>query len=1223
MKLLDVISFSFSVVFGYQCLPNGFPEEDRLYVLNSSSQMSPIQVASLQWRSAMSISLVAEILISEMLGYHALVSEVLYASDEAILRLVGCWSPDCSIQGPMADVLLSFWLYHDMPLFQRLQKENPRPPEDLGSMGYVASDGMYIKGSVLNRAASDGLSLEFFKSYNLSFHQPYRYFDTVWALPEAEILKCDETFNGAELDTVKSDLMKNYLDKTGDAEGVIEKNGRYLANCSLPAFWIAPACRHNYTLCIPLLQLGPGMMPVYMQWSVAYGLPLALTHARDFTPMTQLIRSLSVLYYWWEPDETLVDLQQAKVILPPHSPKAWSQGDFRTASTDVYVAKLGSQNLRTAAPRVRMFLQNLALEASEALELTQSIGFESDVDDRLASLRQGACEWIRSHSHIWEQWMPVATDCTPGFGLVDAQGLPVTSLDEAVECRACPAGRFSERFTHDSGLTFRCQLCDPGYRQSRFGQSSCIACDPGTYAEVAGQATCSPCARGRFANSNAATACLPCGPEEVWTTSKAVDYGGHERWIEVEGATSASSCRCVQGRYLSPMGQCEICIEGSSCPGSGVLTLLPGFYSTQGNPGAVMRCFGSALRCPGGFPETCANGGDFFALAVLAGLILLGTATLHLMLAASTSSASSASHRGALLGAALCVNQLITCSQIFGVLEQIQGIVWAEPFLSFLQFFRVLSLEALLSSAKTLSCVTRIGPEMAFVIRTLIVPACFTLGPFLVQLVMRAIWRPAQTIDLVKTLGFLFLLFFISLCSSFVEPFRCNLHPNGSLTMQTAHDVFCSLTGTHLTLCWMSAIVCLLPIGFLTTCTWVLLVVLPKRLKAADATFVRACSFLILRFKPGSEVFTLVFLLRNVLLVLTPMMQPAISLFVMGNLLAWTAASVAYFKPWRTDLSNQMDVFVSSILLSVLLMGALTVSDAEAKGLMILCTVCGLVIVTALTTGTLCLIVQHIASKCRKKFAYFLSHHRSASAAYARLLRMELRSRGKQFNAFIDSDNLTDLSRLFSYVINDTQTFVILATPEILKRKWCMGEAVGAKLAEVDTMLITFPGFELPDEVFIRNYARIVPDIKELAAYGIGLSDVRDTLCWLSTVRSCGVASPFSMENFSDVVHNLTGLSARAPKHQPSATDYAILADPENMEAMATAQVLGRFLIAIVPERGLSTHVLCSKENALYDTRDDQSDDEFFDRTAVQKASTPKVEEAEPADGSCGRLAPI
>lgn len=31
---------------------------------------------------------------------------------------------------------------------------------------------------------------------------------------------------------------------------------------------------------------------------------------------------------------------------------------------------------------------------------------------------------------------------------------------------------------------------------------------------------------------------------------------------------------------------------------------------------------------------------------------------------------------------------------------------------------------------------------------------------------------------------------------------------------------------------------------------------------------------------------------------------------------------------------------------------------------------------------------------------------------------------------------------------------------------------------------------------------------------------------------------------------------------------------------------------------------------ALYDTRDDQSDDEFFDRTAVQKASTPKAEES-------------
>ena len=205
-----------------------------------------------------------------------------------------------------------------------------------------------------------------------------------------------------------------------------------------------------------------------------------------------------------------------------------------------------------------------------------------------------------------------------------------------------------------------------------------------------------------------------------------------------------------------------------------------------------------------------------------------------------------------------------------------------------------------------------------------------------------------------------------------MDPFRCNVHPNDSLTMQTAHDVFCNFSGTHLTLCWMSSLICLLPVSFLVMCTYLLWVILPRRVRVANAAFIRTCSFLVLRFKPGYESFTLAFLLRNVLFVLTPMMHSSISLFVMGNLLALTAVSVAYFKPWRSDLASVVDVLVSSALLSVLLMGALTVNDSDPKPLMVLCTVCGSLIICALIMGALYSILQHIASKFRKKFAFFL-----------------------------------------------------------------------------------------------------------------------------------------------------------------------------------------------------------------------------------------------------------
>ena len=349
----------------------------------------------------------------------------------------------------------------------------------------------------------------------------------------------------------------------------------------------------------------------------------------------------------------------------------------------------------------------------------------------------------------------------------------------------------------------------------------------------------------------------------------------------------------------------------------------------------------------------------------LALVVLLGTAILHIVMVLLDR--TSGSYHGALLSAALCLNQLVTCAQLFTVLEQMQDINWEEPFRSFLQFFHVY--ELFLDSVKIISCVTRISPEATFLVRTLLVPLSFAIGPLIVHLGAIKTSLAPKTSSLMKTFGFLFLLFYISLCSAFVEPFRCNLHPNGSLTMQTAHDVFCTFSGTHLTLAVISGFVCLLPIGFLVLCSWVL-VALPRRVEAGNAAFVRAYSFLILRFRPGQEAFTVVFLLRNVFVVLTPIMNSSSGLFVMGNLLAFTVASVAYFRPWRAELATRVDIMVSSVLLSVLLLGALTVNDMRTHPLMVLCTACGVFIIFALIAVAFYSVFQHIASKFRRKIRF-------------------------------------------------------------------------------------------------------------------------------------------------------------------------------------------------------------------------------------------------------------
>ena len=567
------------------CLPTGIPEEERLHILNVSNQLSPVRFAPFAWSFSAAASEIARILISEVLGYHAVVKHdpLLWDTVAGIRTLAGCYSLDCSVKDTRPDVLMDTWLTPAALFWEQFQSENPNVAEDLGSMGYSGLDGLYLKGSVRDRAASDGVFLEYYKSYNLLIHEPYKYFNSLYDLPEDQLLMCNDTKSGSILEPLDSAKMKNYFDQTGDAEGVVVENGQYRGNCQLPHWWIAPACRNDYTKCIPLLQTGQGAMGFFMQWATVHGLPLALTHTSSlFTAeFAAMVRSMDLLFYHFEPDDLFKDLDISRIILPSHSPNAWLKGDYSTASDEQYIGKLAAQHLRISAPRVRKFLQNFRLESAVPL-----LAYPFGVYDVGAVFAPAACEWIRSNEDIWRAWIPVATDCTLGFGLADAQGASVASLDTAVDCHVCPAGSFSELFTDNSSrATYRCQLCEAGQHQSRFGQSGCVACAPGTYAKEAGQALCTPCGRGTFMNSSGAKECLPCG-DDVWTTSKleAGGSGGGEKWIEVEGATSESDCHCVEGRHAvssSASTTCEVCVDGSSCPGSGVLALLPGYYSTQ------------------------------------------------------------------------------------------------------------------------------------------------------------------------------------------------------------------------------------------------------------------------------------------------------------------------------------------------------------------------------------------------------------------------------------------------------------------------------------------------------------------------------------------------------------------------------------------------------------------------------------------------------------------
>jgi len=100
---------------------------------------------------------------------------------------------------------------------------------------------------------------------------------------------------------------------------------------------------------------------------------------------------------------------------------------------------------------------------------------------------------------------------------------------------------------------------------------------------------------------------------------------------------------------------------------------------------------------------------------------------------------------------------------------------------------------------------------------------------------------------------------------------------------------------------------------------------------------------------------------------------------------------------------------------------------------------------------------------------------------------------------FLDSDNLQDLSLLFGYVENNTDTLVVLCTASILSRPWCVGEMTTAMLHDVDTILLLFPDFTWPTDEFVERYAEHVEGVLSLAKYGISVDHVQEALKLLTS----------------------------------------------------------------------------------------------------------------------------
>ncbi|CAK8985489.1 40S ribosomal protein S6 [Durusdinium trenchii] len=495
------------------------------------------------------------------------------------------------------------------------------------------------------------------------------------------------------------------------------------------------------------------------------------------------------------------------------------------------------------------------------------------------------------------------------------------------------------------------------------------------------------------------------------------------------------------------------------------------------------------------------------------------------------------------------------------------GIGWREPFESVLVSVQVLSFDVAMFSV---SCVTQPGPVGLFTLRALMIPMLAFVA--LVVHICYLLFTRSKTFqmsNLLRTIGSIVLVIFIILFSMLLAPYQCNEHPNGKMTLKRYKTVFCNGADDHLAMILIGGFACLMPIIFLVVVTWTVMLELPRRMARSDTQFLAACGFLIKRFRPGMEMASVFFLIRNACVALCPLVSDTPGqLLMMSIILYVNSMMVAFFQPWRFLICNLLDNVLLGGMMVILNLGSVAVQESVPEETSTVA-VLFLVLMGFCILGTICHgAYKHLQQKYRKQFRYFLCHQKNAAGSMARLLKMEIEKRLPGTKTFIDSDDLTDLTRLFSYVGQDTQNFLVLCSPDILTRQWCVGEMVTARANGVNTMLLTWPRFLLPDDSFIAKYPMMVPDITELTKYGIGLGDVQDSFRWLATVPQQSLPEQISPTSTHFMVSSLVSFGqSRHSKNQSRGTyqsefdtNFPVLVDPGNSEAVAAAMVLASLL---------------------------------------------------------------
>ncbi|CAE7346983.1 unnamed protein product [Symbiodinium natans] len=934
MAWLVLVAVLFPSQAGASCLPEAIDIAERKYLTNLYGESYPMGVYVGNWDASFLTSHLLKIIVEERMGFHAEVTGPGPDTLSCFYALLGCKAPGnssdrgCGQPVTYNHINLEAWSEGYQNEWKLIQSRYASmAPVDVGSMGYEGVSSHFIRQSVRRQAYHEGGTvLDFYRGWNMSWSQPSKYFDDLASISRSLLVPCAQTrFMSTEANQI-------YLRITGDEAGVETlPDGTLAAVCPDDYFWLSPTCRDDSTRCVPYVTGGTGWgVDDIMQKVTSYDMPVAIGVARSWSTLP---RDVNMLFYWWVPDTTFLDLDPVEIVFPPYDFRAYTSGDKRTVAASTAITKIVSQDLVTLAPSVEDLVRNLRLGRNDVMNMLKDM---QDTGDSYATV---ACRWLQSNPS-WQDWLPDRTKCSPGFGLYDTTQAAFTGTradPTFLECRACVSGRYSAQLHDAAGITHVCEFCAPGTSQASGAALQCEPCELGKSQNNSGSQACNRCKIGEYQDEPGSSTCKVCpGGTTLGLGSLSLEDCGCPRgFIDASASTTNLSCvECGEGLDCPALATLRGLVSGSSDLGPEfVASILPGFYSNMAEPLDLYRCVEAAAgtRCPGGIPATCtgllnntactdcpsgrhwdrSEGqcqectpwqqlGWVLAVAVmLSGLVMV----YYMMTAQSTAKAS------VLFTTTCAFGMTISSLQSVGIIGTMTVQV-PEAMKAIYAFLQVFLLDF---DNFAFSCVAGGSASTRYIVSVLVFPGavgwlvcCYYISKLSPK---KLRWEAAKA---KSTIGALLQLSFSTMSTISMAPMMCFSHPNGVFSLLKYPSITCG-TEDHTVMLIFGVLLLLLGVmGFLAACTYAVIVV-PRWSRDGQHANVKAFRFLLFRFRLDSWWFGLLLLLRG------PLMSLPIALAtdyppiqVMCVMLVFLVVLIIQSNswPWKVPLLNVLDCFI-------------------------------------------------------------------------------------------------------------------------------------------------------------------------------------------------------------------------------------------------------------------------------------------------------------------------